>query len=469
MKAWWQPSLVRRVLFTLLAAFLLVWCVLIAVDYLDYRKGAHRRTGLEELAKNIAESLPEGETGAAVAVIKATEVQYNRLRKSSTIADVGDLLLRLDKRDGTPLYGPSAAGGLGIPGAAPYPESLTIGGHRYWSTVQESGEWRLQILEPVIDDTLIVRLLGGELLLPMLISFPLVLIPLWFAVRRGLWPLRRLVANIEARAPGNFTPLSLNLKYAELQPLVATFNHLLETSRQGIERERAFVQDAAHELRTPLAAVSAQAHLLLSTNDPAQQDQAGRALERTVQRASHLVHQLLTLAALEGGARRSEQRLDLVGFARDIVIAATPAANTKSIEVVLESSEQLNATLDTSAFHSVLGNLLDNALAYCPAGSLVTIGLKVEQDHGLEGIRLSVTDNGPGVPDEELPRLFERFFRGHGVATSGSGLGLPIVQQAASRMGGSLSVTCGPDGRGLAVSLWMPGRSFDENPWSCQM
>ena len=452
MKNWWQPSLARRVLLTLMAAFLLVWCVLIAVDYLEYRRGLQPRTVLEQLAKNIVESLPAGDIAQAVAVIKATELQYNRLRQSSTTADVGQLLIRLAKRDGLSLYASSAIASLAMSGPLPDQGKLEINGRPYWSTVQESGEWRLQLLEPVIDDTLIVRLLGGELLLPMLIAFPFVLLPLWFAVWRGLRPLRCLVDNIKAHEAGDFTPLVLSLRYAELQPLVNAFNHLLETARQGIERERAFVQDAAHELRTPLAVVSAQAYLLSNCSEPGARDEAALALERAVQRTSHLVHQLLTLAALEGESPHNQKELDLVEVARGILIAAAPRAATKDIEVALESPDELNVMLDSSAFHSILGNLLDNALAYCPAGSSVTVVLgRLDNE-----IQLREIDNGPGISPDDQARLFERFFRGGGVTTNGSGLGLSIVQQAVKRMAGKLDLQNLPDRRGLIVSLRLP-------------
>lgn len=454
MRRWWQPSLVRRVVFALLAAFLLVWCVLVAVDYLAYRRGVQHRAVLEQLTRNVAESLPADDAGQAVAVVKAAELQYNRLRQGSTTLEVGQLLFRLARQDGTPLY--ASAAGPGAPEPAPGPARLEVAGRDYWSAVHEAGNWRLQLLEPVIGDTLIVRLLGGDLLQPLLIAFPIVLLPLWLAVRRGLRPLRRLVGVIEARDPGDFRPLSLSLKYAELQPLLDAFNHLLATARQGIERERAFVQDAAHELRTPLAVVGAQAHLLAHAGDPEQQTQAGQALERAVQRASHLVHQLLTLAALEGGGHGGGQRIDLVEITRDMLIAAAPGAAGKNIEIALDSPDQLNVTLEKSLFHSILGNLLDNALAYCPAGSQVSIALKVEAGLERDGIHLVVSDNGPGVPDDELPRLCERFYRGVGATANGSGLGLPIVQQAVSRLNGQLSLSHGPEGRGLVVAVWVP-------------
>jgi len=449
---WPQPSLARRVTLALMAAFLLVWCTLIAVDYLAYRQGAQHQAMLAQLARNIVDSLPSADSGQAVAVIKATEVQYNRLRKSSTTVDVGELLFRLDQRDGPPRYASPAVGSPGILGAEPYPKKISLGSGTYWSAVQESADWRLQVLEPVIDDTLIVRLLGGELLQPLLIAFPLVLIPLWLAVRRGLLPLRRLVSRIERRDPADFTPLALNLKYAELQPLVNAFNQLLETSRQGIERERAFVQDAAHELRTPLAVVSAQAHLLAIADNRSQQAEAAQALNLAVQRASHLVHQLLTLAALEGGRPGGEQIVDLVEITRGILIAVSPTASAKGIEVALESPDQLKRLLDMPAFHSILGNLLDNALAYSPRGAMVIVGLSVEAT----GICLTVVDNGPGVSTPDLARLCERFFRVPGSPSSGSGLGLPIVQQAVKRMNGRLVIAPNPAGQGLAVSVWIP-------------
>jgi two-component system sensor histidine kinase QseC len=455
MTGWWRPSLVRRLVLALLAAFFLVWCVLVGVDYLEYRNLTRHSAGLELLAGNIADSLPTGDEGQAIAVVRAAGMQYNRLRKIGAPADVGELLIVLERRDGTLLHALPGARGLRIPSSAPYPERLFVDGREYRLAVRELDRWRLFVLEPVIDDTLIVRLLGGELLMPMLIAFPLVLLPLWLAVRRGLLPLHQLAIEIEGRNPDDFSPLSLRFEHAELQPLVA-FNHLLATAHRGIERERAFVQDAAHELRTPLAVVDAQAHLLSRSIDPDQQAEARLALERAVQRASHLVHQLLTLASLEGGNRPDEQEIDLVRIVRDMVISAAPTATTQGIEVSLESPERLDATLDTSAFHSVLGNLLDNALAYCPAGTRVTITLGPERDGEREGIRLSVVDNGPGVSDEEMPRLFERFYRGQGVLASGSGLGLAIVQQAVRRLGGQLAVARGEQGRGLAVSVWFP-------------
>lgn len=455
MSRWRQPSLVRRVVFALLAAFLLVWVVLIAVDYLKYRRIVEHRAALEQLSQNVAESLPSNDAGQAVALVKAAELLYNHLRQGTPPLEVGKLLLRLELHDGTPLYA-SADAGVGIPETTPGPVQVVIGGRDYWSAVQAAGNWRLQLLEPVIDDTLIVRLLGSDLLQPLLIAFPLVLLPLWLAVRRGLQPLRRLVGVIEARDPGDFRPLSLSLKYAELQPLLVAFNYLLATARQNIERERAFVQDAAHELRTPLAVVSAQAHLLASAGDPTQQAQARLALERAVQRASHLVRQLLTLAALEGRSQNAEQSVDLVEITRGILSSASLAADAKGIDITLKSPDQLSARLDTIAFQSILGNLLDNALAYCQAGSLVSIGLKVEARSEQDGIRFVVSDNGPGVPDDELPRLCERFYRGSGASVSGSGLGLPIVEQAVRRLDGELSLSRGPDGRGLVVAVWIP-------------
>lgn len=457
MMAWWRPSLVRRVVLVLLAAFLLVWCVLIGVDYLDYRHMTRRGAGLDLLAGIVADSLPARDEGQAVAVVRAAGMQYNRLRKIGAPTDVGELLLVLERRDGTLLHASPGAQGLRITSELPHSGRQFVGGQEHRLVVRELENWRLLVLEPIIDDTLIVRLLGGELLLPLLIAFPLVLIPLWLAVRRGLEPLHQLAVEIKCRNPNDFSPLAPRFKHAELQPLVAAFNHLLATARRGIERERTFVQDAAHELRTPLAVVDAQAHLLVRSADPAQQEGARQALERAVRRASHLVHQLLTLATLEGGNRRSEQQVDLVSIVRDIVIATALTAAARRIEVVLESPECLEATIDVSAFHSVLGNLLDNALTYCPAGARVTITLTLERDGEKQGFGLSVVDNGPGVVEEDIPHLLERFYRGRNVAHGGSGLGLAIVQQAVKCMSGRLAVTPA-EGKGLAVWVWLPNR-----------
>lgn len=456
MKRLLQPSLARRVLLALLAAFLLVWLALIGMDYATFKQQAATHEPIRVAARALAEALEFDDAARAAVIMKATETQYNRLRKNAVPTALGGLLFRLEKRDGTTVYASAPIADR----APPAPESDTptvrVGAVDYWMVLHDTTHWRLMLLEPAVTDTTALQWLGGNLLQPMLIAFPLVLLPLWFAVRRGLLPLRELVARVASRQPADFSPLGMDLRYAELQPLLAAFNDLLAKSRSGIARERAFVQDAAHELRTPLAVIAAQAHALAGTTDPQHRAQAKAALEHAIERASHLVHQLLTLASLEGGERRAAQAVNLVEIVQKILIDAQPRAAARDIEVSLDSPDRLDVRLDSPAFHSIVENLLNNSLTYAHDGAQVAVRLAT--DGGM--IRLEVADDGPGIATQDLPHIFERFHRGRDVVSPGSGLGLAIVQQAVRQMGGRIDVSPGLEGRGVAFVVSIPQRSF---------
>ncbi len=457
MKRMFQPSLARRVLLALMVAFLLVWLALVATDYVGFKQAALSARPLQSATRALADALVGQDADQAARVVRATEAQSNQLRREiAPPDDLGDLLFQLRRPDGTRVYAseriaqqPDAID----PGAA---ERVRVAGQDYWAARHDTPQWKLLVMEPVVADTTALRWAGSGLLHPLLIAFPLVLLPLWIAVRRGLRPLRDLVSSVSARDPNDFSPLGveLDLRYAELRPLVAAFNELLEKSRAGIARERAFVQDAAHELRTPLAVIATQAHALAAATGAPQQQQAKAALERAISRASHLVHQILTLASLEGGGGRAAQSVDLVEVVRQILIAAAPRAAAKDIEVALDSPEHLPATLDPAAFHSILENLLGNALLYCHAGSRIVVALSMDAAE----VRLVVADDGPGIASDELPRIFDRFQRGREVSSPGSGLGLAIVRQAVRQMGGRVGLLPGLDGRGLAFAVSLPGQ-----------
>jgi len=452
MQLWPRASLVRRIVLALLAAFLLVWAVLLVNEYATFKRQQWRQDGLGRVAQILVAALEFDDEERARIVLAASETQYNLWRRQGPLADAGDILLLLEKADGTPVYASIPARGRRIPGAGSGPESVEIDARAYRSLVHTTPRWRLQLLEPAIEDMDILQLLSSDLLPSLLIAFPFVLLPLWIAVRRGLSPLRVFAAQVAARDPNDFSPLEPQLRYAELQPLSIAFNDLLAKTRHGIARERAFVQDAAHELRTPLAVVAAQAHVLANAVDDGQRRQAQSALEQSVTRASHLVRQLLTLAALESGATRAVQGTDLVQTTREILIVAMAAARAKNIDIALESTDRLEANLDTVAFHSVLENLLANAIAYSPEGARVVVGLEREG----EWLRLRVADNGPGIAAEELPHIFDRFYRGRAVTVRGSGLGLAIVRQAVNNMGGAIEALPGLDGRGTAFEVRWP-------------
>lgn len=450
---WWpRPSLARRVVLALLAAFMLVWLVLVGREFVLYKDATRRSEEAARIAAIFATALESGDAARARIIIETSEVLIRQARMAGAFPEAADVLLLLERRDGTPVYASAPLAGRRIAAGGPAGGTVVLNGRTYWSAVHTTRHWRLQLMDPVLGDRAVLRYLGRDLLPSLLIAFPIVLLPVWLAVRRGLAPLRAFVAKVEARAPDDVSPLDARLAHAELIPLGAAIEALLARVRHSIASERAFVQDAAHELRTPLAALSAQAHVLAHAGDTGQREQAREALELVVARTSHVVQQLHVLAALEGGTGRPAQEVDLVGLARDILVLHSPAAAAKGIDLGLDSPDRLACRLDPAAFHSIMENLLANAIAYCPGGARVAVVLERDGD----ACRLSVADDGPGIAPADRERVFERFFRGRHADVRGSGLGLAIVAQAVRRLGGSIVVRDGLDGRGVAFELRWP-------------
>jgi two-component system sensor histidine kinase QseC len=456
-RRWWGPSLARRLLFALVTAFGLVWVVLLAKDYVEAVDAASHQTAIQSATKAIAAALQGRDAASARLIVEVDELQYNALRRhdaeTHAVPILGDLLFQLEAPDGQLAYASKALQGVRVDVNPSQARQLTVHGQVYWAASQPTSAGRLTVMEPVLAGPSLLLWIALQELPSLLIAFPLVLIPLWLAVRSGLSPLRHLVSRVSARSPDDFSPIDLQLPYAELQPLEQALDALMAKSRQGIARERAIVQDAAHELRTPLAVVATQAHALANAADADTRQQARQALDAAVQRASHLVHQLLTLAQLDAGDVDRQQTVDLVATTRQILIAANPLADQRHIEVSLESPDRLDATLDLLAYHSVLDNLLRNALNYGQAHGQVRVKLARRSTGQL---LLCVADDGPGFAPGLEDKLFDRFHRGQHAGTTGAGLGMAIVKQSVDRLGGSLVLTPGLRGLGVGFEISLP-------------
>lgn len=450
-----QASLQGRLLRVLLVAFGLVTGVLITLDYLAFKSGISERVAQRSAAEGLVEALADADEQVAAAIVRATELQFNRSRRAAGLPDIEDLAFQLQTADGRLVYASAALQGLAplSPGQA-HQDVALVRGRPYWPWQHESARWRVTLLEPVVQDSLLLRWLGGGLLPSILVAIPLLLLPLWWAVRTGLAPLRRLVEALAGRDASTLTPLQLDLRYAELQPIVGAIDGLLARARQHVERERALTHNTAHELRTPLAVVAAQAHALAVAPDAEAADLARQGIQRGVQRSSHLVEQLLTLARLETpGAAQVAESVDLVAVCRQHLIDLTPLADTRGMEMALVSPEHVQARVFLPAVHSILDNLLRNALNHCPPGAQVEMRLRHEDGQ----LCLEVVDDGPGMPAEERAHAFERFYRGQ-AAGPGSGLGLAIVSEAARLLGGRGFLADGEGTRGLRAGVVWPDR-----------
>ncbi|MFM2347614.1 MAG: hypothetical protein RL654_2367 [Pseudomonadota bacterium] len=446
MRRWWGPSLLRRIVLTMLAALLLVWVALSLKDYWAFRQDVRSRESLGRVTQSILDSLQGFDPPQAQAALQAADRVYNDLRRHAEPEAGGALLFRLSGLDGALVYLSPSAHGLPDLAAQGGPDRVSFQGRDHWPVVRQNAHWRLAVWVPVLENGAALARIGQEVLGYVLLALPLVLLPLGLAVWLGLRPLH----SLSLRRPDDLSPLCEPTGYAELAPLVDAFNALLDRARRQRDAEQAFVQDAAHELKTPLAVVAAQAHVLVVAQDDVQRTVALRALEQGVQRASHQVNQLLTLAALEHAHTTLPCQTDLVALAREVLIELEPLTHARHQELVLQSPDRLCHPVDVQALRSVLVNLVRNAIQHGAAGGTVTIGL----DPSAGTICLAVSDDGPGIPQAERERVFDRFHRGLAAPSSaGSGLGLAIVRRAAQRLQASVVIEDGPDGHGITVLL----------------
>ncbi|MGN6828292.1 ATP-binding protein [Paucibacter sp. M5-1] len=294
---------------------------------------------------------------------------------------------------------------------------------------------------------------------PLLMSLPLLLLPAWLILRQGLRPLRAIGRQIERRDAKDLAPLP-DTPYAELAPVVDAVNRLMARLSRRLSREREFLVDAAHELKTPLAVIEVNADRLLRAAPAAAQAREG--LHEGVQRITHTVHQLLSL--MRSGAESETEgnalsRQDLAALLRDRLALLAPLAHRQGVELELQGPDEAWLQLAREGMASLLDNLIDNAIKYGAAQVLLRL-----DGSEAEGWRLSVSDDGPGIPPALHAKVFERFYRLPGQDQPGSGLGLAIVEQVAARHRAAISLGPGLGGRGLGVTL-----EFAPSPASAQL
>jgi signal transduction histidine kinase len=446
-----RPTLVRRVFLALLVAFSLVWIVLLGRDFLQAKDAGAFDAKIRAVGDNLLASIaPLDSDTYAGAVVASNAALINEGYRDNRLPDV---LMELRDAGGARVFVSPQAERASLQGP---PGSFTDGsvnGQPYRRYHGRHGRWSLTVAAPKLDTWSMFHLMGASLTLDMLIAFPFVLVPVWIAVRRGLRPLRALSDRIAARGPDDLDPLGVAPRYAELQPLAGALDRLLDQLRHRLARERGFVQDAAHELRTPLAVMSAQAHVLVMATDPGEREQAGRRMLQAMNRASHMIEQLLDMANIDDGKPVAPYEVDVAELVRTDLALLAPAALARHIDLVLDAPDALRRMVDLHAFQAVLHNLVTNAIAYIPEHGRVHVTLR---DAGA-ALMLAVADDGPGIPLDERTLVFERFYRGAaGHDTPGAGLGLAIVREAAARLGGGVGLEDGIDGKGCRFVVTIP-------------
>jgi two-component system sensor histidine kinase TctE len=267
-----------------------------------------------------------------------------------------------------------------------------------------------------------------------------------------LGPLRRLRREVLARAPDDLTPIDAARAPREVVPLVEAINHHVLRNRELMEKRRRFVDDASHQLRTPLATLAAQVGYAVREPDPVRVRDALQAIKLQLDDTVVRTNQMLTLARADT-AEVEIGPVELNALAESVARARWNEARDRDIDFGFEAADApVSVRGHEGLLREALHNLIDNALKYTPAGGNVTVRVVSRDDHA----ELVVIDDGPGIPAAERARAGERFFRASNVTTTGSGLGLAIVRSVANRLGGWMDVDSGPADKGCAISLRLP-------------
>lgn len=354
----------------------------------------------------------------------------------------GRLLLRSDSGPTAPL----------APLAGGYADNRIDGqGWRTFTLRSPGGYWyQSGELEDIRAE--LAREVALGILIPLMLALPLLALLVWLVVAWATRSLERASLEIEQRDPDRLTPIGIERVPREIQGIVRAVNGLLQRLDQTLSRERRFTADAAHELRTPIAALRVHADNLRTARGEIEREESQRHLEASVRRIERLVAQLLELSRAEPGASSAAKvRFNLRASIERHVAEYRRLAQSRNVKIAL-SGDAIEVLGDEFAIDALVRNLIDNAVRYAPDGGRVLVTL---QRSG-EDAELRVEDSGPGIPVEVREKVFERFHREIGSGVEGSGLGLSIVRQVLDSHAGDVHLDDSPQLGGLMAIVRLP-------------
>jgi two-component system sensor histidine kinase QseC len=447
-------SLRRRLLVILLSLFATAWVVLALFSYRN--------------ARHEIEELFDAELAQSARVLLAlTQHELNEPDELNDDAELGTISVdggtghRYEKKiafqvwlgERLLLRSPSAPATHLAPNPGFSDRQIDGNPWRVFSLPGDREDVRIEVGERDDVRMELVRDIVRDLLWPFLLTLPVLGLLIWSGIGRGLAPLKRTAAEIGRRSPHQLDPLPLGGTPAELRPVVDSLNKLLARLDDALESERRFTANASHELRTPLAGLKAQAQVAARAASEAERAQALAQLVRGVDRATRLVEQMLTLARLDPGeAATHYEVVDLAPLLGEILAEYGPAALDKGIELGLAENTEGTVLADRAALEVMLRNLIDNAIRYTPAPGNVEVGAHTS---GREVV-LWAADSGPGIPESERARVFDRFYRVAGTDAAGCGLGLSIVRRIALLHGARIELGATSAAGGLRVEVHFP-------------
>lgn len=448
-----RPTLVRRLMMAQMLMLTVLWSLAVAYVLVEGAGEASNVTrgvlhAIVSVADNLAEQ-PQRQQQSLRAIDEA-------LREEFEMGQVPELAPRiLVWREGKLVYkSPDAPSGIRSAGPEQM-EVVYIKGQAWRSRSLTEGSTRVTVLEAGGAWQFFITINSrGYYLLPLLISLPFLLVPAWLSIRLAMRPWRKVAQEVAARGPQDLRPLAFKPPHGELAALVDNINALLQRVDASAARERSFIADATHELRTPLAAMRVNVEALQGQTHDARQQELLDGILNSGKRAARLVGQLLQLTRSEvqagGGELPRRQALDIL--LQDRLAALSGLAQAGDIELELQAGVSLSVPGQRESLVSLIDNLVENAIKYSPRGSSVTVSLHAERGQAV----LHVADQGPGIAPALYERVFDRFFRAPQQAQPGSGLGLSIVASVVRQHGGTIQLHSGNGGLGLLVEVRLP-------------
>ncbi len=314
----------------------------------------------------------------------------------------------------------------------------------------------LQIAQPEFARTNTIQETSVQLMTPLVLQVPLLILVAWLSVRKGLKPLQTLSHAISQRKPEALTPIDYADQPQELQPLVTTLNELLARLGAALEQQRQFVADAAHELRTPLSVLQLQLDVLQRVESDDERDQAIVQLRAGLQRTTHLAQQLLSIARAEGGSQNvTTDSVDIASSIEIVLERYLPLARARDLDCGVTRLEPLTVHCARADMETIVDNLVSNAIRYTPCGGRIDIAAYREMNNAV----IDIADSGPGIPLPKQARVFDRFYRVLHSGTDvveGSGLGLAIVKAICDRYGADIQISNGDNGCGARFTVRWP-------------
>ncbi len=430
-------SIQRRLLLALLAILLIGAALTACVVFYEARDEAN--VLFDYQLKQIAQSLP-------------AQLVQSQSTPQASVGDENDgVVVQIFNLNGQRLY-------LSQPNAQ-LPARIELG---FSNGLSAQGEWRvysalfvddvIEVAQPMRVRNELAAAVALRTAAPLVALVPVLGLLIWFTVGRGLAPLRDLARAVSSRSAEALDPLPTGQLPAEVTPLVLEINLLLDRVERALAAQRAFIADAAHELRTPVTAVDLQLQLAERAVDIDEMRAALKPLRAGLSRSRRLIEQLLTLARNQPeGSALERSCFDLQAMLREVLVEQAPIAIGRGSDIELVDHEALFYFASEEGLRVAVANLVDNAIRYASPARIV-VGLRKNAAQ----VEIEVSDDGPGIHESDRSRVFDRFYRGAGVKETGSGLGLSIVEGIVRRHGGHIALASGQDGRGLKARIVLP-------------